>query len=139
MELATLMSGVFYLDQGNNKDEFVRRLRILFKDFNKLCFEDQRILVGWVKNIGQRRIGHDINIDELIDTSEGGMTVVHALERIIENERFEGISEGEKKKAVEIARNMISINLDIPTIVKVTGLSEEEVMQQISDLLGTTP
>ena len=41
----------------------------------------------------------------------------------------DAMRKGEKKKAVEIARNMISISLDIPIIAKVTGLSEEEVTE----------
>jgi predicted transposase/invertase (TIGR01784 family) len=38
----------------------------------------------------------------------------------------EGIEEGEKKKAVSIARNLLDV-LDTKTIAKKTGLTEEEV------------
>ena len=41
--------------------------------------------------------------------------------------RVEGKSEGEKNKAIEIAKNMLKENFDIETIIKVTGLTKEEV------------
>ncbi|MGV2433072.1 MAG UNVERIFIED_CONTAM: Rpn family recombination-promoting nuclease/putative transposase [Rickettsiaceae bacterium] len=39
----------------------------------------------------------------------------------------EGIKEGEKSKAIEIAKNMLSQNLDLPLISSLTGLSEKEI------------
>ena len=41
--------------------------------------------------------------------------------------RVEGKAEGEKNKAIEIAKNMLKENFDIETIIKVTGLTKEEV------------
>ena len=41
--------------------------------------------------------------------------------------RQEGRQEGEIKKQIEIAKNMLKDNLPISTIIKYTGLSKEEV------------
>lgn len=38
-----------------------------------------------------------------------------------------GKVEGEHKKAVEIAKNLLEMGLDVDTIVKASGLSKEEV------------
>ncbi|NMM61709.1 Rpn family recombination-promoting nuclease/putative transposase [Clostridium sp. P21] len=39
----------------------------------------------------------------------------------------EGIKEGENKKAIEIAKNLINLNIDIETIIKVSGLSKDDI------------
>ena len=41
--------------------------------------------------------------------------------------REEGRSEGEKIKAIEIAKNLLSMNLDVEVIAKATGLNEQEI------------
>jgi predicted transposase/invertase (TIGR01784 family) len=41
--------------------------------------------------------------------------------------KAEGISEGERKKAVEIARTMLAMGLDLELIVKASGLSEADI------------
>ena len=46
--------------------------------------------------------------------------------RLIEEGKREGAKEGEKKKAIEIARNLLDV-LPIETIVKKTGLTMDEV------------
>lgn len=38
-----------------------------------------------------------------------------------------GIAEGEKKKAVEIAKNMLSMGIEVSIVAKASGLSEAEV------------
>ncbi|MBV6714239.1 Rpn family recombination-promoting nuclease/putative transposase [Paenibacillus chitinolyticus] len=38
-----------------------------------------------------------------------------------------GIAEGEQKKAVEIAKNMLALGLQVSVIAKASGLSEDEV------------
>ncbi len=39
----------------------------------------------------------------------------------------EGIKEGQKRKAIEIAENMLKNGMDIDTVVKITGLTKDEV------------
>lgn len=49
------------------------------------------------------------------------------LEYNVQKEREQCKLEGEMKKQVEIAKNMLKDNLPITTIVKYTGLSKEEI------------
>ena len=39
----------------------------------------------------------------------------------------EGISQGFKQKAIEMAKNLLSMSLSIENIAKATGLSQEEI------------
>ena len=43
--------------------------------------------------------------------------------------RVEGLKKGRKESKMEMAENLIKINLPIEQIIQVTGLSEEEVMK----------
>ena len=44
-----------------------------------------------------------------------------------EEGRVEGLKEGEKAKAIEIAKNLLSMNLDVEVIIKATGLNKKEI------------
>jgi predicted transposase/invertase (TIGR01784 family) len=57
-----------------------------------------------------------------------------ALNDGIEQGREEGREEGEKKKAIEIARNLLALNVDIKIISKSSGLSVEEIKKLIENL-----
>ncbi len=44
-----------------------------------------------------------------------------------EEGRREGIKEGERKKQLEIAKELLNLNINISDIIKATGLSKEEI------------
>jgi predicted transposase/invertase (TIGR01784 family) len=89
-------------------------------------------------------------INEIIKHEEGITMATKALMRITRSDREwayresklkyeldrqsliyetkrEGIAEGQKSKALDIARNMKSLNLSADVIAKTTGLSLEEI------------
>ena len=41
----------------------------------------------------------------------------------------EGRKEGLKTRSAEIAKNLLNLNIDIPTIMKSTGLTRQEIMK----------
>ena len=41
----------------------------------------------------------------------------------------EGRLEGLKDRSIEIARNLLNLNIDIPTIMKSTGLTKQEILE----------
>ena len=41
----------------------------------------------------------------------------------------EGRQEGLKTRSAEIAKNLLNLNIDIPTIMKSTGLTRQEIMK----------
>ena len=43
-----------------------------------------------------------------------------------------GIEKGIEKGKIEVARNLLSLGLDIDKIVKATGLSEEDIKKLLS-------
>lgn len=50
-----------------------------------------------------------------------------ATEKGIAQGREKGLLEGEKRKAIEIAKNMLSLGIEVSVIAKASGLSESEV------------
>jgi len=50
-----------------------------------------------------------------------------AMEEKFEKGKLEGIAEGEKKKSLEIAKNLVSQNIDIHVISLATGLTTTEI------------
>ena len=53
--------------------------------------------------------------------------IAEAKEEGIEQGRTEGLAEGETSKALEMAKAMKSESIDIETIIKVSGLTKEEI------------
>ncbi len=49
------------------------------------------------------------------------------IEWATEKGMSEGLVKGERKKAIEIAKNMLSLGLDVGIVAKASGLSEAEI------------
>ena len=48
-------------------------------------------------------------------------------------ENQNGLAEGERAKQLEIAKNLINIGMKVEDIIKVTGLSKEEIEKLIKE------
>ncbi len=58
---------------------------------------------------------------------EARQKYLHDEASMIEGARTEGKAKGVLEGKIEVAKNMLSMGLDIQLIVKATGLSEEEI------------
>ena len=97
--------------------------------------EDKHGLLLFIENIINLNDGElwldIVKYQEELDR-EGKIMYVSIAERVYRERwtkegRQEGLQEGERKKALETARRMISRNMDIATIADLTGLSEDDV------------
>ena len=76
-------------------------------------------------------------IDQLEGKGEKIMTILEerelrGIEKGIEKGIEEGIEKGIEKGKIEVARNLLSLGLDIDKIVKATGVSEEDIKKMLS-------
>ena len=55
------------------------------------------------------------------------------LDRGLEEGREEGIQIGVENRNIEIAKNLLSLNLEIERIMQATGLTREEIERLMSD------
>lgn len=64
---------------------------------------------------------------EIISRQMHEMDEAVAMDRVKEEGRAEGLTEGEKNKQLEIAKKMKEMQMDVDTIAKATGLAKEEI------------
>ena len=50
------------------------------------------------------------------------------------DQKAEGLLEGKQEEKIEIAKNLISMDMNIETIIKATGLSEKDIMKIKEDM-----
>lgn len=103
--------------------------RLPFKA-RKAVFEKLEKIVDIASLTKEEREKYDESIKVYRDQL---VTIAYAREEGMEKGMQEGMEkgreEGEKKKQLEIARNLKSLNLPIETIMKATGLSVEELSE----------
>ncbi len=55
------------------------------------------------------------------------LDIKYSEKKKFEAGKSEGLAEGEQKKALKVARNLLTMGLSVEQISEATGLSEEEV------------
>ncbi|WP_074042224.1 Rpn family recombination-promoting nuclease/putative transposase [Desnuesiella massiliensis] len=150
MELGNIASAIFLLDQKVDIEEFIERVKDIALDFNNLNEEQKMLIRHWLRNTLSEeikdKIGEGIeniliaNKEEVnIMTSNISKTIKETFEKAREEGieegreqgreqgREEGIEQGELNKAVQIAKNLLSMGVDVLTVIKATGLSKEDI------------
>ena len=108
------------LDKGMDLEDAVaaavkraKRAGVLVDFLNKYATEVE----GMIKGITVEEYGEVMKREGFEDGRAAGL----------EQGRTEGLAEGEASKALEMAKAMKSENIDIETIIKVSGLPKEEI------------
>ncbi|MGL4449718.1 MAG: Rpn family recombination-promoting nuclease/putative transposase [Sarcina sp.] len=114
-------SAIFLLDQKINAEEFLERVASIALFFDRLSEEQLKQIKHWIKNTTEEEL-KDKAITLLNSKKEEVVKLVANNAFIIQELR----EEEQKKKAIEIAKNLLDI-LDDETISIKTGLSIEEV------------
>ena len=70
-----------------------------------------------------------ISLREELDRMDHEQLMYEAEQKGIAKGKSEGKAEGEKKKSLEIAKKMLEEKISIETIIKVTGLTKEEILK----------
>ena len=82
----------------------------------------------WKRSWIKRRNGPT---DWLNGREEGKLERISRRRSKAENQN--GLVEGERAKQLEIAKNLINIGMKVEDIIKVTGLSKEEIEKLINE------
>ncbi|MGL4654910.1 MAG: Rpn family recombination-promoting nuclease/putative transposase [Sarcina sp.] len=114
-------SAIFLLDQKINAEEFLERVASIALFFDRLSAEQLKQIKHWIKNTTEEEL-KDKAITLLNSKKEEVVKLVANNAFIIQELR----EEEQKKKAIEIAKNLLDI-LDDETISIKTGLAIEEV------------
>ncbi len=77
-----------------------------------------------------KRVNEDPRFREYMTKEEDQKKILKSL---ITEATAEGEKVGEKQSKIEIAKNMLEMGLEKETIIKVTGLTEEEISKVIEE------
>ena len=114
------------------------RKGLVQKFFNAKAYEQEKdvAIKSFLRYINSREVSDDFTdrieafIKEIkskeVNRKEYSTVNIHDQD-IYFKAKNEGISQGAKEKAIETAKNLLSMNLSIENISKATGLSEEEI------------
>ena len=124
-----------YIDETNplwvkevmSKNKTIQKAKNLKEDFFK--DKDNRLVADLYKLYCMER---NTEIDEArIKGKEDGKKIGELIGRKegIELGKQEGIELGKQEKAIDIAKNLLSKNIDISIVIQTTGLSKEEIIE----------
>ena len=71
-----------------------------------------------------KRVNEDPEFREFISAEEDNRKIENSIKKEL---REDGIKEGQREEKIEIAKNMLSKNMDIKLISEITGLIEDEI------------
>jgi len=130
IKIGNLISSVFLLDKSGDAKKFIDRLRKIGDKLKSLDKDQFVLLKGWLELIVVSKLPEDKkeefkNIIKDINIGEGDNMVMNleiALDEML------------KERAIEIARNAIEEGIPIKSIIKITGLSIEEIEKLIEEM-----
>ncbi|MCT4619087.1 MAG: Rpn family recombination-promoting nuclease/putative transposase [Marinisporobacter sp.] len=132
LDIANLISSVFLLDQDRGKEEIIQRLKLIGKYIRKCVDKEQeKVFKNWLINIFKNRLNYEEKehlLEFLIESNNMEVDdMMSNLGRRLEEEFRQTKEEGKQVKAKEIAKNLLLMGIDIDTIIRATGLSNEDI------------
>lgn len=117
----SVTAAIFLLDQKITPQEFLERVKAIALFFDRLSNEELKAIKHWIRNTTEERLA--IKATEVLEASKEEVIKMVANNAFIIKEMEENT---EKRKAIEIAKNLLDI-LDDETIAAKTGLDIEEI------------
>ncbi|ATD54309.1 Rpn family recombination-promoting nuclease/putative transposase [Clostridium chauvoei] len=114
-------AAIFLLDQKITPQEFLNRVKAIALFFDSLSNEELKAIKHWIRNTTEEPLA--IKATEVLEASKEDVIKMVANNAFILREMEES---AEKRKAIEIARNLLDV-LDNETISDKTGLDIEEI------------
>ena len=112
-----------------NEDEIKKNLYMIMLDLDKKELKNMpkdNIVDKYITNV--TIVNDDPEFQKYMSEEEDKKKIQNSLlSEARENGINDGISKGENKKSIEIAKNLLSMNMPLEDISKATGLSVEEI------------
>ena len=114
---------------SKNKEEIKKNQYMIMLDLDKKELENMpkdKIVDKYITNV--TIVNDDPEFQKYMSEEEDKKKIQNSLlYEARENGINDGISKGENKKSIEIAKNLLSMNMSLEDISKATGLSVEEI------------
>ncbi|MCT4618363.1 MAG: Rpn family recombination-promoting nuclease/putative transposase, partial [Marinisporobacter sp.] len=132
LEIANLVSSIFLLDQDVAIEEILKRLKLIGRILRKKESKEQiQVFNRWMINVFKNRFDEKIGehiYKALEETNHMEVEeMISNLGRKIEEEFKHREEKGKIQERVEIAKKLLLIGVDIPTIIKATGLTNDDI------------
>ena len=135
LSLGNLLGAVFYIDQKQQYDEIIERLKNLVDKLKNLTDEDFDLFRVWLKNIIARYMPKEeaLEIEKIIESNKGVNSMEYNLGIAIRDKmkemKQEGLQEGKQEGKLEVAKNLFKAGMDIDKISEVTGIPVHELQK----------
>ena len=120
---------------SKNEDEIKKNLYVIMLDLDKKELKNMpkdKIVDKYITNV--TIVNDDPEFQKYMSEEEDKKKIQNSLlSEARENGINDGISKGENKKSIEIAKNLLSMNMSLEDISKATGLSIEEIKKISND------
>ncbi|MGB9661169.1 MAG: Rpn family recombination-promoting nuclease/putative transposase [Moorellaceae bacterium] len=131
LKAANLIASVFLLDQKIGSAELVKRLHKLAAVIRNLTPDEFRYLTTWLKNVIKPKLRAEMHarVEDILAASNPWEVekMISNLELVLEEMQQEAWLKGLEKGKLEVARNLLLLQVDVDTISKATGLNLEEI------------
>lgn len=144
LQLSNLISTIFIFDQHiNSNEEIYTRLRETMHTLKKLDKDEFNQFKIWLENIFINRLpiayhnnihmiiekANHQEVDKMISNFEEGLKrfIEESQQKAIKKGLQEGIGQGQKEKAIEIAKELLCKKMSLNDVAEVTGLPIKEV------------
>lgn len=130
LKLANVIGAAFFIDKTKNKgQELLERLGMVAKRMQGISDEDIDVLWVWLKNIAARGLSKDKEkeIEDIFQKERKVLNMVYAIERVMQHERSEAMSEGKAEGKIEIAKEMIKMGMSDAEVQQATKLPPDTI------------
>ncbi|MCT4604497.1 MAG: Rpn family recombination-promoting nuclease/putative transposase [Marinisporobacter sp.] len=155
LEIANLVSSIFLLDQDVAIEEILKRLKLIGRILGKKGSKEQiqvfnRWMINVFKNRFDERIGEHIyqvleetnhmEVEEMISNlgrkieEEFKHREEKGMQKGIQRGMQEGLKKGQLQERRGIAKKLLLMGMDIPTIIKATGLTNQDIEKIKSEM-----
>ena len=120
------VSAIFLLDQKIDPIEFINRTALVATKFKLLSDEHRLKLKDWLDHVIEEPIRQKVL--DLLEASEEEVNKMTAnITKTLQEEKEQAV----KQKALEVAKNLLNMGLEIERIMQATGLTKEEIERLI--------
>lgn len=135
LSLANTIGAVFLIEQANDREQLLNRLRKLMGTIRDMPEEKQQLFVAWIANVIAGKlpaVGSEVKA--MLDNRKKEVPMM-GLEKVLDDIKREGKKEGKREGREEgynkgreaVARNLIEMGLDSAAIARATGFPLETI------------
>lgn len=133
LNLANVIGAAFFIDKTKDKaNDLLDRLEAVAKRMQGLSDDDVQVLWTWLKNIAARGLPREKEneIEEIFQKERKVLNMVYAIERVMQQERVEAMTE----EKIEIAKRLVKKGLSVEDIADTTELPLETIKELAKEL-----